>query len=780
MKFLSVAFLASAAAAASVSTFDRDAILEKVQRRMLAPNRHRHLKLSDECLAANEALAEDPTFAAAVDGAVSGCPEAISQTSDKIVMDYTVCPEVAESLRDICNEFNGTVIEAEKLIITCSAMGESFTLESNGIPECLDEVCDASQYDAHLDNINEDLELKDGATCTICGANDLECITMADVPDGMRPCPPSHECMHGSICLYEDMNGNPHCDCSTAVENGVSYAGSHCQYEVSAFDPEGVEEEEAFSPLNDDDFVGADDALPDEFVEENEEVEENPSDSYCGFSWIDANSMCRKPCPSGDDAECIDLDVSSGRKYRCFSNTSCNDWGVVAEPQFSPTMRPSSWTRMEFDLLVSFYESTGGGSWARDDFWTLDSVSFCRWSGITCDASMSFDTVSRLQLPDNNLRGPFYADVLRLLPNLSVLDLGGNDLYGELPEEIGNPLKLKSLILSNNNLRGAIPSRLSNLPLLEELDLRSNHFGSFRISNGGYNSLRSLQLDHNRLEGSFNPIIGSMTALEVLTMRGNRLSGSISPRFLPLTNLTKLDLSFNALTGIVPHIGSRSDELEVNVAGNRLSEIDEESCLIEGWNNGNVGRYGCDAIACPVGTSNQFGRRTQNATCDPDATAIYIGSINSTVLAPTSPPLGGECQLACVNGGVCRGGSTLEYQYCVCLPQFTGKLCEIARPNPTYSRPTLRPSLSFPPALCVPKCLNGGVCLYGMGFGDFCDCRPGFTGAQCQTRVPTLYPSSAPIDFTYYDWDSSACTFYATSDLGRLTQFESFCGGGAG
>lgn len=176
MKFLSVAFIASAAAASSVSTVDKDAILEKVQRRMLAPNRrHRHLRLSDECLAANEALAEDPVFLAAVEGAVSGCPEAITQTSDKIVMDYTVCPEVAEDLRDVCHEVNGTVIETERLTITCSAQGESFTIEMDGIPECLDEVCDASQWDDHIANINEDPELKDllasmGATCTVNSA----------------------------------------------------------------------------------------------------------------------------------------------------------------------------------------------------------------------------------------------------------------------------------------------------------------------------------------------------------------------------------------------------------------------------------------------------------------------------------------------------------------------------------------------------------------------------------------------------------------------------------
>ncbi|KAL9191399.1 hypothetical protein ACHAXT_001105 [Thalassiosira profunda] len=56
---------------------------------------------------------------------------------------------------------------------------------------------------------------------------------LSDVPDGMRPCPPSHECMHGSTCLYEDENGNPYCDCSTAVMNGVSYTGPHCESPVT-------------------------------------------------------------------------------------------------------------------------------------------------------------------------------------------------------------------------------------------------------------------------------------------------------------------------------------------------------------------------------------------------------------------------------------------------------------------------------------------------------------------------------------------------------------------
>jgi ribosomal protein L12E/L44/L45/RPP1/RPP2 len=64
--------------------------------------------LSDECIAANEDLYLDPLFSAAVEDALSNCPDAVSMTQDSLTMDYSVCPSsVLYDLVDACTAAGG-------------------------------------------------------------------------------------------------------------------------------------------------------------------------------------------------------------------------------------------------------------------------------------------------------------------------------------------------------------------------------------------------------------------------------------------------------------------------------------------------------------------------------------------------------------------------------------------------------------------------------------------------------------------------------------------------
>jgi hypothetical protein len=69
----------------------------------------------------------------------------------------------------------GTSVPVEKIVIDCKIEGESFTITSDTLVECLDAVCDASQYGEHIAGLNENAELQDllnsmGADCTFSGA----------------------------------------------------------------------------------------------------------------------------------------------------------------------------------------------------------------------------------------------------------------------------------------------------------------------------------------------------------------------------------------------------------------------------------------------------------------------------------------------------------------------------------------------------------------------------------------------------------------------------------
>ena len=87
------------------------------------------------------------------------------------------------------------------------------------------------------------------------------------------------------------------------------------------------------------------------------------------------------------------------------------------------------------------------------------------------------NTVHHLNLSHNNLSGGFFkSDAIKLFRNLVVLDLGDNQVSGELPS-FGSLPSLQVLRLGNNQLFGSIPEELleTSIPLVE-LDLSNNGF----------------------------------------------------------------------------------------------------------------------------------------------------------------------------------------------------------------------------------------------------------------------------------------------------------------
>ncbi|XP_039840036.1 receptor-like protein 15 [Panicum virgatum] len=87
---------------------------------------------------------------------------------------------------------------------------------------------------------------------------------------------------------------------------------------------------------------------------------------------------------------------------------------------------------------------------------------------------------------------------------MSGIDLSANMLSGEIPWEIGNLSRVKSLNLSHNFFIGQIPATFANMSALESLDL-----------------------SHNELSGSIPRQLTHMSSLEVFFAAYNNLSGCI-------------------------------------------------------------------------------------------------------------------------------------------------------------------------------------------------------------------------------------------------------------
>ncbi|XP_022764228.1 probable LRR receptor-like serine/threonine-protein kinase At4g36180 [Durio zibethinus] len=94
----------------------------------------------------------------------------------------------------------------------------------------------------------------------------------------------------------------------------------------------------------------------------------------------------------------------------------------------------------------------------------------------------------------------------RSLGLFRIIDLAGNKLVGEIPDEITRLAELVVLNLSGNNLVGSIPEKIGQLKQLESLDLSTNQLsGQIPTSMADLSFLSYLNLSYNNLSGKIPP-----------------------------------------------------------------------------------------------------------------------------------------------------------------------------------------------------------------------------------------------------------------------------------
>ena len=222
----------------------------------------------------------------------------------------------------------------------------------------------------------------------------------------------------------------------------------------------------------------------------------------------------------------------------------------------------------EKDALTALYNATDGPNWIDNTNWLSDKP-IGEWYGIDTDW---FGRISYLELGGNNLNGPIPPE-LGNLEKLWWLDLSQNELSGDIPPELGNLIGLSWLDLSQNELSGDIPPEIGNLIGLSRLYLSQNDLrGDIPPEIGNLANLGWLYLSENELSGEIPPEIGNLIGLSRLDLSQNDLSGEIPPEIGKITKLWRLYLSGNALSGpIPPEIGNLTNLDLLHLADNKLS-----------------------------------------------------------------------------------------------------------------------------------------------------------------------------------------------------------------
>ncbi len=257
-----------------------------------------------------------------------------------------------------------------------------------------------------------------------------------------------------------------------------------------------------------------------------------------------------------------------------------------------PPDEHSSIPAAEAEALIALYNSTNGANWTHNDSWLGPRGTECSWFGVTCEEGH----VVGLSLGGNNLDGTLplelgnltYLRVLSLndnkltgsipssfgnLTSLTTLDLGANGLTGDIPKELGSLENLSVMGLSRNKLSGAIPAELGNLSQLTQLNLEENELsGEIPPELGNLTNLILLSLFANNLTGSIPSSLGNLVLLQYLFLGNNQLSGEIPSVLGNLAYLIKLHLMNNLLTGSIPsELGNLSYLTELDLAGNKLT-----------------------------------------------------------------------------------------------------------------------------------------------------------------------------------------------------------------
>jgi len=204
------------------------------------------------------------------------------------------------------------------------------------------------------------------------------------------------------------------------------------------------------------------------------------------------------------------------------------------------------------------------------------------------------------------------------------LNLGRNQLEGQLPSSLGGLSSLTLFILSDNRFTSSVPSSLSQLRSLQVLLLQNNQFTSgtqpfvngtnqpfletIDVSNNFFSGTVPVQFFYlpsitffaatsNCYTGTLPRAICAATQLQMLSLPGlssgascktpfwsdrnafgfnatgskHLIQGSIPKCIFALQNLTTLSLAANGLVGSLPESGYKNSLVDLNLANNQLT-----------------------------------------------------------------------------------------------------------------------------------------------------------------------------------------------------------------
>ncbi|XP_027364571.1 receptor protein kinase TMK1-like [Abrus precatorius] len=180
------------------------------------------------------------------------------------------------------------------------------------------------------------------------------------------------------------------------------------------------------------------------------------------------------------------------------------------------------------------------------------------FDSIPQDFFIGLESLEVVALDYNNLNattnGWQFPSTLQGSAQLTNLSCMSCNFVGSIPGFLGSMVSLSVLQLSGNNLSGEIPATFNGVPALQILWLNNQQGGGLSGSIdivATMVSMTSLWLHGNQFRGTVPEKIGDLVSLKDLDLNGNQLVGFV-PDALGKMQLERLDLNNNHFIGPIP------------------------------------------------------------------------------------------------------------------------------------------------------------------------------------------------------------------------------------
>ena len=144
-----------------------------------------------------------------------------------------------------------------------------------------------------------------------------------------------------------------------------------------------------------------------------------------------------------------------------------------------------------------------------------------------CDSPRFREPSVFLRAQDNAIAGMIPTPITKL-SKLRELMLGKNEIYSDLPPDIGNMEDLEDLRVTENEMFGGIPNSLYRLKKLKKLWLEDTLYCEEILDDEGeVEGYDCDQSSEHGFEGSISSDIGNLSRLSQLIINNNPLTGSV-------------------------------------------------------------------------------------------------------------------------------------------------------------------------------------------------------------------------------------------------------------